>query len=255
MKVRLGVSGQPDPTERFFIDRKGHMHRSNKPSLKHVVMENANGTSKLYAGTILLADVDGDEVFDPQLRFSSLGNASYKLKQIDTSEMPSRKMISMSSKYRTIIAYNVYLTFSPEVHGVMQLDFIAKTNQGAVTPSVTFNIYILDYPCVYGQCNHALKGKFACADIARAQSFDGFYCECRPGYEGQWCQIETNECQDEPCALMFDCEDLINEYKCNINIPKLMAILICSIIAVAGAVFVIYKIIRRYKMKKLSDSR
>ena len=254
-RVLLNVSGTPDTTDRFFIDRDGHLHRSNLPSMKHVVMENANGTSQIYAGTIILADEDGDEVFNPEVTFNELGNATFDIKPVDTSEIPLIKSVAMSPKYRTMAAYNIYLNFSPRLHGNMTLKFIARTDNGSLTPSVTFKVYILENPCVYGTCNHTTEGKLACDDIRRSESFDSYICECRPGYEGQWCQTETNECQSEPCALLFDCEDLINDYKCNINVPKLMAILISSLIATGGAGFVIYKLVRRYKQKKLTDSR
>ena len=139
----------------------------------------------------------------------------------------------------------------------MSLKFIAKTSDGSYTPSVTVELYILDNPCINGHCSHVTMGESGCDVIERSKSFSGFYCVCDPGYEGTWCEIETNECQGEPCALMFDCEDLINEYRCNINIPKLMAILVCSLIAIGGAAFVVYKLVTRcrwYQVNKITPS-
>ena len=117
---------------------------------------------------------------------------------------------------------------------------------------VTLKVGILYSPCIYGTC--ASRDTIPCTDMARAESFEHFRCACQLGYQGEWCETETNECAPQPCALMFDCEDLIAGYQCNINLPKLMAILVCSLLAIGLVGFALYKKKQQYKqMMKVND--
>jgi hypothetical protein len=203
----------------------------------------ANRSTSFDVGTILLADVDNDEEFKVKENFNPLRNSTYALVNTDSLSI---ELENVSSKiYKSLQAYDVSFKFSPKVSGNMSLQFIAKLADGTFTPSVTVELFILNNPCVYGYCSP--KGSVVCDDILRSTSFTDFQCVCYPGYEGQWCQTETDECQWNPCAVMFDCEDLINEHQCNINIPKLMAILLSSIPAIGGASFLLWKLLKRCK--------
>ena len=209
----------------------------------------ANQTETFEAGTIVLADVDGLEQFDHvrYSRFTPLNSSTYFIEEVDIADIVDRKMVI--SSYRTLKAYDVNFKFSKGVSGKMTLNFIAINKDGDYTPSVTIDMYILINPCVHGTCSHGVTGPGGCDDVARAVSFDQFVCVCAAGYTDQWCQTNINECAPEPCALMFDCEDLVNDYSCNINVPKLVAILLCSLVAVTGVVFIIRRLFQRYKEK------
>lgn len=252
--VRLNVTGTSDKTDRYFIDSNGTIYTEVRPSMIHIFTAEANRSSDFNAGTILLADVDGNEVFAVETEFVPLGNSTHILSVSDSS---ATQLHNVSSKtYRSVEAYDVRFKYSKEDNGNMSLKFIAKTAEGHYTPSVTIELYILQNPCVFGHCSP--RGHARCDSIDRATSFVDYMCVCDPGYEDEWCQTEINECKGEPCALMFDCEDLINAYQCNINIPKLMAILICSIIAVGGASFLMVKLLKRfkaYRVNKVGPSR
>lgn len=41
-----------------------------------------------------------------------------------------------------------------------------------------------------------------------------FACDCKPGWEGVTCQINTNECLINPCAGNSQCLDEVNGYTC-----------------------------------------
>ncbi|XP_045189288.2 uncharacterized protein LOC123546793 [Mercenaria mercenaria] len=250
--IRITVLGMPDKTDRFYIDDNGSFHADKRPSMKHIIKVEANRSSTVSGGKILLADVDGGEIFTEFPRMRSLANSTYKLKHVDAAEIPIENYTTVT--YRTLKAYDIEFEFTPKVHGNMTFDFIAQNDDKSYTPALTIDVFVLANPCVYGHCSHVILGETGCDDIARAKSFSGFVCACDLGYKGQWCQTEINECAGEPCALMFDCEDMINNYKCNINIPKLMAILICSIIAVGGAVFLGVKLVNRYRVNKVGQS-
>ncbi|XP_034008091.1 protein eyes shut homolog [Trematomus bernacchii] len=39
-------------------------------------------------------------------------------------------------------------------------------------------------------------------------------CRCPAGFEGSWCEIDTNECSSNPCQNQGDCVDRVNGYGC-----------------------------------------
>lgn len=251
-QITLIVTAVPDKTERYFLDNNGTIHGSKHPTLSHIVNVEANVSSSYFAGTLILADVDGNEMFTERTRFTALANSTFTLSKAEIS-------ISLLENYtltiyKSVQAYTIVLQYSEKIKGNMTLEFIANTADNSFTPSFTLTVYVLENPCVYGHCSHRLYGDAACKDISRSQSFSSYYCVCNAGYTDEWCQTEINECAPEPCTLMYDCEDLVNDYKCNINVLKLLAILFCSLIAIGVFVFILVKLIKRYKINKVSQS-
>ena len=41
-----------------------------------------------------------------------------------------------------------------------------------------------------------------------------FSCECRPGFEGEHCEIEVDECASQPCRNGAICKDYVNSFVC-----------------------------------------
>lgn len=57
-------------------------------------------------------------------------------------------------------------------------------------------------PCMNGaSCTALLQGRFQ--------------CECLPGWEGQLCEINTNDCSENPCLMGANCTDLVNDFICS----------------------------------------
>ena len=54
-----------------------------------------------------------------------------------------------------------------------------------------------------------------CENGARYNNeFGSYNCTCVDGYEGDSCEIDINECSDNPCTNGI-CIDLVNMYECN----------------------------------------
>ncbi|XP_040033836.2 protein eyes shut homolog [Gasterosteus aculeatus] len=43
-------------------------------------------------------------------------------------------------------------------------------------------------------------------------------CRCPAGFEGSWCEIDTNECGSNPCQNQGDCVDRVNAYSCDCKV-------------------------------------
>uniref|UniRef100_A0A674MY80 Notch receptor 2 n=1 Tax=Takifugu rubripes TaxID=31033 RepID=A0A674MY80_TAKRU len=69
--------------------------------------------------------------------------------------------------------------------------------------SATFNLYFVSSaldPCLNGG---------SCVD-----DVGSFSCECRPGFEGEHCEIEADECASQPCRNGAICRDYVNSFVC-----------------------------------------
>ncbi|KAH1029275.1 hypothetical protein HUJ05_002540 [Dendroctonus ponderosae] len=42
-----------------------------------------------------------------------------------------------------------------------------------------------------------------------------FMCECLPGWEGQTCEVNVDDCSENPCLLGSNCTDLVNDFSCS----------------------------------------
>lgn len=58
-------------------------------------------------------------------------------------------------------------------------------------------------PCVHGKCEDLPAGSA------------GFRCYCLPGYGGDLCEFEYDECDSGPCAHGAQCEDLVAGFRCH----------------------------------------
>ncbi|XP_062815550.1 protein crumbs homolog 2 isoform X1 [Anolis carolinensis] len=47
------------------------------------------------------------------------------------------------------------------------------------------------------------------------QEAAGFVCECQPGFEGETCSVNVDECASRPCQNGGSCADLVNGYECH----------------------------------------
>ena len=52
----------------------------------------------------------------------------------------------------------------------------------------------------------------------------------RFGFQGDWCDLETDECSSAPCGVLEDCLDLPGHFRCDLNVLKVAAI-VCGCLA------------------------
>ncbi|XP_078571571.1 uncharacterized protein LOC144859155 [Branchiostoma floridae x Branchiostoma japonicum] len=81
---------------------------------------------------------------------------------------------------------------------------ITITDECGASSQQTFQFQIMDCPCQHdGSC---------IPDVTKPRG-QGFYtCEC-PGYTGQYCETEIDECESSPCTN-GTCIDLLNGFNC-----------------------------------------
>ncbi|XP_004375704.1 protein crumbs homolog 2 [Trichechus manatus latirostris] len=64
-------------------------------------------------------------------------------------------------------------------------------------------------PALYGGAQAAFPGAFSFRHAA------GFLCRCPPGFEGDDCSVDVDECASQPCIAGGRCQDLPNGFKCH----------------------------------------
>ncbi|XP_040337122.1 protein crumbs homolog 2 [Herpailurus yagouaroundi] len=64
-------------------------------------------------------------------------------------------------------------------------------------------------PALYGGVQAAFPGTFS------FRHAEGFLCRCPPGFEGDECDVDVDECASRPCLSGGRCQDLPNGFQCH----------------------------------------
>ena len=82
--------------------------------------------------------------------------------------------------------------------------------------NLTANLTCAQSPCVNGTCSNLAHVDFA-TDQSQVSDvgYDMFNCTCFPGFEGRQCEIDTKECESNPCENGASCTELHLNYSCS----------------------------------------
>ncbi|XP_061188852.1 uncharacterized protein LOC133197029 [Saccostrea echinata] len=184
------------------------------------------------------ADVDNNETLS---FISSLSNTADV--HITTTRIDTEWILNETFEYkdvRTHLEYSADIVINKTFHGDLFYYILGFDSHNFFTERLETHIFILWSPCVYGFCSPKSTSSPSCQDISRAASFDLYKCTCYPGYMGMWCENEINECLQQPCGILFNCEDKINSYKCIIKQEGIAGLIIVGLVVII-LLFILYR--------------
>ncbi|XP_070560578.1 uncharacterized protein [Ptychodera flava] len=144
-----------------------------------------------------------------------------------------------------------------DFHGQDSFKLNAIDRSGAHSEVITLKVYVLANPCENGGVCNGTELDPDCTSEERSKGFDGYTCSCPPGFVGEYCHTDYNECESNPCPSNFTCVDQINSFACYCEnfewpcggrfSPTVIIAAVCSAVILA---LVIIIILRRAYLKK-----
>ncbi|XP_061183456.1 uncharacterized protein LOC133191735 [Saccostrea echinata] len=202
------------------------------------VLLNGNETRHIFFGFLILDDVDSNDTVHLGTKHNSTSGSYFLLeKQRDNEAIDGHTGIhrEYSIKQHIHKSFSGLAEFAARAHD--------EFDGGKVSFSKEFRIstYILINPCIHGLC--ANTSNVPCMDKSRAFSFENYRCDCYPGYRGEWCQEDINECIPNPCSVFYDCNNLIGRYNCTLNGAKSFGLAVGFFVIMATVVLLIRRCI------------
>lgn len=76
--------------------------------------------------------------------------------------------------------------------------------------------HLLDFICFFLQIDPCTANGNPCNNGATCVALQQgrFMCECLPGWEGQLCETNIDDCAEKPCLLGSNCTDLVGDFSC-----------------------------------------
>ncbi|KAK3094096.1 hypothetical protein FSP39_024081 [Pinctada imbricata] len=169
-----------------------------------------------------LADIDYNETLTVLSSASNTINVSFLLTEITETSLPLDLFHGEPVKY--LREFKVDMIVEKEFYGDFSYYLLGHDKSNYYTERLEAHVYILKHPCVFGECQPKSNDSEPCNDVIRATTFNPFVCSCYPGYKGEWCQIDIDECLGDPCGIMNHCIDRINYYQCRPHVGKWVAV-------------------------------
>ncbi|XP_022102001.1 uncharacterized protein LOC110985344 [Acanthaster planci] len=151
-------------------------------------------------------------------------------------------------------------TYTPNsnYHGRDSFRVLVEDRSQAVSQLLEVQIAVLVNPCINeGICRGPAEDP-DCTSPERSNGFDSYSCICEPGWVGEICQTDLDECQSIPCEYPYVCYDRLDGYDCACPLTdpvcddlhwrvKVVLGVVCSLLilfVIAAVVFFVYK--KRY---------
>nr|KAG5704401.1 hypothetical protein BaRGS_031107 [Batillaria attramentaria] len=206
------------------------------------VFVEGNATTLTSLGVIVFSDVDQNDTAD----FVNFMHVNTGARFIVSDVSPNDERLSSYNMAGAseIHAKDIQLNISEGYAGHVTYDARVKDTSGAYSMQVTLDTHVLISPCIHGDCEPRVQPG-TCQDPQRAFTFDPYLCKCDVGYEGQWCETDTNDCATATCSPIHDCVDLVGGYRCDYNPSKLAAIIVCCTLAGGLLIVALYRFKKR----------
>ncbi|XP_076085497.1 uncharacterized protein LOC143056293 [Mytilus galloprovincialis] len=142
--------------------------------------------------------------------------------------------------------------------GIDEIKIYIQDENNMTSDVITVQFVILMSPCYsHGDCQPKTGSPYPCQDVQRATNFTQYYyCLCEPGWEGEFCEINIDECATNPCDSPYVCTDGINSYTCacHVSDPDCDALppWVFALIAIGALILIliILGLLYRWKVKK-----
>ncbi|KAK7493720.1 hypothetical protein BaRGS_00015049 [Batillaria attramentaria] len=206
------------------------------------VFVEGNTTTYTELGIIAYSDVDPNDNISYVDASGVMTGSDFVISDISHGD-PRLSAIS-SSGSSGIGGREIALNLTEGFSGHVVYETRVKDAAGTFSMQVTLGVYVLINPCSHGNCEPRVRPG-TCQAPQRALTFDDYVCECDVGYEGQWCETDTNDCATATCSPIHDCVDLVGGYRCDYNPTKLAAIIVCSVVAVVLIVVAVFRLKKR----------
>ncbi|XP_070206105.1 uncharacterized protein [Littorina saxatilis] len=250
--ITVHITDTNDPPDIFYVPVKGQNDSDVRQDiavgptagngLNMTVYIEANTTTHAVLGLVVFSDVDLNDVINYTSTTHIEAGAKFEVDDVssDDTRLSDVNMTSATGTNGKEISINVTKGYTGHV------SYDARVNDAAGTFSMqlTLNVFVLNSPCVHGDCQPR-DPQGTCYEHQRAFTFDSYACHCDLGYEGEWCEIETDECRTATCSPITDCVDLIGGYRCDVNTLKTVAIVVCCVLAVLLVALAVFKLKKR----------
>ncbi|KAL8573311.1 hypothetical protein ACOMHN_032773 [Nucella lapillus] len=216
---------------------------------------NISTSSSIVLGLVVFSDVDQNDTVD-YASARNLSDTGMDFSERDVaSDDPRLSTLKLTSS-TGFSGKEIFMTLAPNYTGHGQYHARVKDAAGSYSLLLTLNVFALLNPCVHGACSPRNSLLDSCLEPRRAYTFDPYQCHCERGYEGEWCQTETDECRTATCSPITDCVDLIGEHRCDLNAEKMAAIIVSPLVAVVLVLVAVYKLKKRgsSKVEPLKES-